>query len=217
MLEPQPPNGAHVAPPGTGSAHAAVDPLGSTSPIGVPRAVGRSIRRRAARPPPAGRVGPPAHPARRPLIVHHPHVTSPSEFTAAQAAFAAAAYGLGDMEAVTGPTGRGELGFVFRLTTSSGTWAVKRLIEPQLEVDVREDVGLVAAARATGVPTPAMATTAAGAVLLELPPVRRRRTEDRGPGDCRTGAGLPVGRPRRRRPVPRCGGGWRCPRCVAPH
>ena len=97
-------------------------------------------------------------------------MTSPWEFTTGQAAFVAAAFRLGDVAAVTGPTGRGDLGFVFRLTTSSGTWAVKRLIEPQLEGDVREDLGFVAAARAAGVPTPAMVTTAAGAVLLELPP-----------------------------------------------
>ena len=105
-------------------------------------------------------------PCRR--ISDHRPVTSPSEFTAADAATVAAAFELGEVVSFTGATGRGQLGFVFRLTTSRGSWAVKRLIEPQAEEDVREDVELVAAARAAGVPAPAMLTTGSGTVLLEL-------------------------------------------------
>ena len=70
-----------------------------------------------------------------------------------------------------------ELGFVFRLTTSTGIWAVKRLIYPQVEAEVREDVEFVNAARANGVPTPAMLTTRDGAVLLDLPDTQVRVTQ----------------------------------------
>jgi Ser/Thr protein kinase RdoA (MazF antagonist) len=80
----------------------------------------------------------------------------------------AAEFGLGEVVAHEGPTGRGEAGFVVRLTTGTGSWAVKQLIEPEVEADVREDVELVAAARKSGVPTPAMRTTRAGTVLLDV-------------------------------------------------
>ena len=94
---------------------------------------------------------------------------SPPELSDAHAKSIAAAFDLGDVVDCAGPTGRGELGFVFRLTTSTGTWAVKRLICPQIEAEVREDVEFVRAARAAGVPTPTMLTTRDGAVLLDLP------------------------------------------------
>jgi Ser/Thr protein kinase RdoA (MazF antagonist) len=101
----------------------------------------------------------------------------PPKLTDAQFAAVADAFGLGDVIAHTGPTGRGELGFVFRLTTSTGSWAVKRMISPQIEVEVREDIELVAAARAAGVPTPAMLTTRGGAALLDLPDTQVRVSE----------------------------------------
>ena len=104
-------------------------------------------------------------------------MTSPSTLTDAQAAAVAGAFDLGEVVAHTGPTGRGELGFVFRLTTSAGSWAVKRLIHPQSEGEVREDVEFVAAARAAGVPTPAMLTTRSGSVLLDLPDAQVRVSE----------------------------------------
>ncbi|MET3807868.1 Ser/Thr protein kinase RdoA (MazF antagonist) [Nakamurella sp. UYEF19] len=104
-------------------------------------------------------------------------MTSPPELSDAEAATIAAAFDLGDVLDHVGPTGRGELGFVFRLTTTRGTWAVKRLISPQLEAEVREDVEFVAAARSAGVPTPAMLTTRSGAVLLDLPAAQVRITE----------------------------------------
>lgn len=103
------------------------------------------------------------------LISDHRRMTSPSEFTAAHAAFVAGAFDLGEVVQFTGPTDRGQLGFVFCLTTSRGRWAVKRLIDPQSEEDVCEDVAFVAAARVAGVPAPAIVTTRAGAVLLDLP------------------------------------------------
>jgi hypothetical protein len=58
----------------------------------------------------------------------------------------AAKFGLGAVLAHDGPTGRGQAGFVVRFTTSTGLWAVKQLIEPQDEDEVREDVDLVAEA-----------------------------------------------------------------------
>lgn len=80
----------------------------------------------------------------------------------------AAEFELGEVVAHEDSTGRGEAGFVARLTTSTGTWAVKQLMEPWLENEVREDVEFVAAARACGVPAPAMVTTRAGTVLLDV-------------------------------------------------
>jgi len=80
----------------------------------------------------------------------------------------AAEFGLGEVLAHEGPTGRGEAGFVVRLTTSTGSWAVKQLLEADSEAEVQEDVALVTAARAAGVPTPAMLTTRSGHVLLEV-------------------------------------------------
>jgi Ser/Thr protein kinase RdoA (MazF antagonist) len=110
-------------------------------------------------------------------IGHHQAVTSPPELTTAHAVSIAAAFDLGDVVAHAGPTGRGELGFVFRLTTSRGTWAVKQLIHPQVEADVRQDVEFATAARASGVPTPTMLTTRSGAVLLDLPGTQVRVSE----------------------------------------
>ncbi len=75
---------------------------------------------------------------------------------------------LGEVVAHEASAGRGESGFVARLTTTTGTWAVKELIEPQVEDEVREDVEFVAAARESGVPAPAMLTTRAGRVLLDI-------------------------------------------------
>jgi hypothetical protein len=111
------------------------------------------------------------------LIGHHQAVTSPPELTTACAVSIADAFDLGEVVAHAGPTGRGELGFVFRLTTSRGTWAVKQLIHPQVEADVRQDVEFVTAAKASGVSTPAMLTTRSGAVLLDLPGTQVRVSE----------------------------------------
>jgi hypothetical protein len=80
----------------------------------------------------------------------------------------AAEFGLGEVLAHEGPTGRGEAGFVVRLTTTTGSWALKQLLELEAEAEVREDVALVAAARSARVPTPAMLTTGTGNVLLDV-------------------------------------------------
>ena len=105
-------------------------------------------------------------------------MSPPEKLTDAQIAAVADAFGLGDVVSFIGPTGRGEAGFVFRLRTSNGTWAVKRLIHPQREAEVREDVEFVTAARAAGVPTPAMlTTTGSGAVLLDLADTQVRVSE----------------------------------------
>lgn len=104
-------------------------------------------------------------------------MTSPPTLTGTQAAVIADAFDLGDVIDHAGPTGRGQLGFVFRLATSTGAWAVKRLTHPQREAEVREDVVFVAAARAAGVPTPPMLTTRDGAVLLDLPDGQVRVTQ----------------------------------------
>ena len=103
------------------------------------------------------------------LIGHDEPMTSEPTLTDDQAEFVADAFNLGDVLDHTGPTGRGEMGFVLRLTTDAGSWAVKRLLHRQREFEVREDLEFVTAARAAGVPTPAILTTRDGAVLLDLP------------------------------------------------
>lgn len=82
--------------------------------------------------------------------------------------FVAEEFRLGEVVSHEGPTARGEWGFVVRLTTSDGSWAVKQLVEPQVEADVREDVEFVAAAKASGVPAPAMLRSRSGTVLLDV-------------------------------------------------
>ena len=104
-------------------------------------------------------------------------MTRTPALTDGEASLIADGFDLGQVVAHTGPTARGELGFVFRLTTTQGNWAVKRLIRRQDEGDVREDVAFVTAARAAGVPTPAMFTTRSGNVLLDLPEAQVRVTE----------------------------------------
>jgi Ser/Thr protein kinase RdoA (MazF antagonist) len=81
------------------------------------------------------------------------------------AAALAARYALGDVVDLAGPLARGEQGEVWRLTTTSGAWAVKALDEATSEDEVRDEVRFQTAARAAGVPTPAIVRTADGDVL----------------------------------------------------
>jgi len=77
-------------------------------------------------------------------------------------------YSLGDDAALSGPVARGELGQVWQLSTSLGTWAVKELFDMQSEAEARDYADYQDAVGAAGVPVPAVFRADAGAVLLEL-------------------------------------------------
>ncbi|HUL85456.1 MAG TPA: aminoglycoside phosphotransferase family protein [Actinomycetota bacterium] len=83
-------------------------------------------------------------------------------------------YALGPDGVLEGPEARGELGQVWRLRTARGAWAVKEPFEASVEADAREDADFERAARAAGVPTPAVIRTIDGAVLLDLPTAQVR-------------------------------------------
>jgi len=77
-------------------------------------------------------------------------------------------FALGDAEALVGPVARGELGWVWRLTTSEGIWAVKEPIRPKSEEEAREEADVQDAARAAGIPVPEVMRTGGGDVLADL-------------------------------------------------
>ena len=59
----------------------------------------------------------------------------------------------------------GELGRVWRLTTTEGTWAVKELLHPQSEAEVLPGVRLQETAVSAGLPAPTVVRTTDGSVL----------------------------------------------------
>ncbi len=84
---------------------------------------------------------------------------------------------LGHPESLEGPLARGEQGQIWRLVTSSGTWAVREPFEPQTEDEVREDADFQAAAHAAGVPTPRAVRTSAGDVIAAVADTQVRAYE----------------------------------------
>jgi Ser/Thr protein kinase RdoA (MazF antagonist) len=80
----------------------------------------------------------------------------------------AAAFGVGSPAQLAGPVARGEQGLIWELGTPSGRFAVKELLEPTAEGEVREDARFQEAACARGIPAPAIVRTIAGDVLLDL-------------------------------------------------
>ena len=77
-------------------------------------------------------------------------------------------FGLGAAAALRGPTGRGDLGQVWRLETRLGTWAVKETFAP---LDPREAEAAAAhqeAVAAAGVPAPAVVRTADDGAAMAL-------------------------------------------------
>lgn len=83
-------------------------------------------------------------------------------------------FALGDDVAVTGPVARGEVGQVWRLTTSRGTWAVKESFDAVSPAEVDDDAAYQDAVRATGVPMPAVVRTPAGEALVDIGGVQVR-------------------------------------------
>ena len=80
----------------------------------------------------------------------------------------AARYELGGAAELVGPVARGEVGQVWRLTTSRGAWAVKEPFARPVSRRGRGRRNFQDAARAAGVPMPAVVRTATGDVLCEL-------------------------------------------------
>ena len=78
------------------------------------------------------------------------------------------AFGLGQPAGPPTFAARGELGRIWRLETSSGTWAVKELLAPWSEEEARADADLALAAAAARVPTPLPRLTPEGALLAEV-------------------------------------------------
>jgi Ser/Thr protein kinase RdoA (MazF antagonist) len=66
----------------------------------------------------------------------------------------ARAFGLGTALAEPTFSARGELGRMFRLETSTGSWAVKQLFEDEVEQDASDNLDYQEAVRAAGVPMP---------------------------------------------------------------
>jgi aminoglycoside phosphotransferase (APT) family kinase protein len=91
---------------------------------------------------------------------------------ASSASFIANRYGLGDRATLTGPVARGELGQVWRLNTSNGTWAVKEPFEPKSEAESREEAEIQEVARDAGIPAPGVLRSADGDVSLLVGDVR---------------------------------------------
>ncbi len=66
----------------------------------------------------------------------------------------AAAYELGDVLDFVGPVDRGELGEVWRLTSTTGSWAVKITFAGLAEDAAESSAQLQTLARSRGVPAP---------------------------------------------------------------
>ena len=77
-------------------------------------------------------------------------------------------FGLGEGARLLGPPARGELGQVWRMETSTGSWAAKELFERRSEVEAARQAAFQEAAVAVGVPAPGIVRTVDGRVLLDL-------------------------------------------------
>jgi Ser/Thr protein kinase RdoA (MazF antagonist) len=75
---------------------------------------------------------------------------------------------LGEGAVLSGPVARGEQGQVWRLTASSGVWAVKEIFEAPSEEESREAGTFQEAACAAGIPAPPVVRTRDGALLTKL-------------------------------------------------
>jgi Ser/Thr protein kinase RdoA (MazF antagonist) len=67
-----------------------------------------------------------------------------------------------------GPVGKGKQGVVWRLETTTGSWAVKVPLHPSGEDDVRETTAFQEAACAAGVPAPRVRRTTDGTVFATV-------------------------------------------------
>ena len=83
-------------------------------------------------------------------------------------------FALGSDPVLSGPVARGEVGQVWRLTTSRGAWAVKEPFEAPVVAEVDDDAAFQDAVRAAGVPMPAVVRTVEGDVVADLGSTRVR-------------------------------------------
>jgi len=77
-------------------------------------------------------------------------------------------FGLGEGARLIGTPARGELGQVWKIETSTGSWAAKELFEPGSEVEAARQAAFQEAAVSAGVPAPGIVRTVDGRVLLDL-------------------------------------------------
>jgi Predicted choline kinase involved in LPS biosynthesis len=77
-------------------------------------------------------------------------------------------FSLGDEPELSGPVARGEVGQVWRLSTSIGTFAVKEPFEPVPEEEVREHTSFQETAHAAGIPSPAVIRAGDGSVFVDV-------------------------------------------------
>lgn len=89
----------------------------------------------------------------------------------------AARFSLGEAATLSGPVARGEVGQVWRLSTSRGTFAVKEPFEPIPPDEVREHADYQEAAHAAGIPAPAVLRAGDGDAFAELAGVQLRAFE----------------------------------------
>jgi aminoglycoside phosphotransferase (APT) family kinase protein len=75
---------------------------------------------------------------------------------------------LGDGAALAGPVARGEQGQVWRLTTTSGVWAVKEIFEQPSEDELQEAGTFQEVAYAAGIPAPPVVRTSDGALAAKV-------------------------------------------------
>ena len=87
---------------------------------------------------------------------------------ATDAAQIADIYSLGRNAVLSGPVARGEVGQVWRLTTSLGAWAIKEPFERPLAQEATDDAAFQDEVFASGVLMPKVVRTTAGEVLAEL-------------------------------------------------
>jgi Ser/Thr protein kinase RdoA (MazF antagonist) len=104
-------------------------------------------------------------------------VTGPRPSTAPDAREAAAAFGLGEVSGPVVLSARGELGRIWRLLTTSGTWALKEVFDPGPTgaADALRDAAFQERALAGGIPMPLPVAARDGQVLVTVGPVGDRR------------------------------------------
>ncbi len=90
------------------------------------------------------------------------------------AAEIAARFSLGNAATLSGPVARGEVGQVWRLSTSRGSFAVKEPFEPTPLDEVREHADYQEAAHVAGIPVPALLRADDGDAFVELAGVQVR-------------------------------------------
>ncbi len=77
-------------------------------------------------------------------------------------------YQLGDDAVLSGPVARGEVGQVWRLTTSLGSWAVKEPFEAPSIAEVNDDAAFQDVVARTGLDMPPVVRTEGGDVLADV-------------------------------------------------